>query len=375
MTVGSDLGGFRSEARAWLRESIPADPRPLDGPDVGVWDREWQRRQYAGGWAGIDWPTTYGGRGLSPFEQIVWFEELIQAGGPDKTAFLVALNNVGPTLMLHGTEEQRRFHLPRILRGESIWCQGFSEPDAGSDLASLRTRAVIDGDEVVVTGQKIWTSFAQYSDYCELLARTSTEGTRHNGLTLMILDMNADGVEVRPIPQLDGAAEFCEVTLDGVRINRADVIGEVDDGWNAALSTLAVERGPANLDMRLAQCRYVNDLIELAQSSGLLTDTAFSERLATARAEAIAVRAMAYLQVSHMKLGVPPSPESTGIRTYLVELQQRTSRLAVDLLGMGAVESSRWTASWLYEHSASIGGGTTDIQRNIIGEKVLGLPR
>ena len=370
------LTAFRADARAWLDENVPAEPRPKEGPEVRTFDSAWQRTQFDGGWAGIDWPVEYGGRGLSLLEQVVWYEELVRASAPTFSCFLVALNNAGPTLMLHGTDEQKAFHLPRILRGETPWCQGFSEPEAGSDLASLRTRGVIDGDEILVTGQKIWTSFAQFCDYGEVLVRTdATADRKHRGLTLLIVDMSLPGIDIRPIRQIDGNPEFCEVFFDEVRMPMSAVLGQVDDGWNVAVSTLAVERGPAVLDMRLASIVLTDELVAEARRLGRLDDREIAGRLAQLRADAAAVRAMAYQQVSTAVPGSTPGPETTAIRTFHVELEQRVARMGVDLLGTDSLRSSAWTDLWLRQFMSTIGGGTKDVQKNIIGERVLGLPR
>lgn len=370
------LATFREEARTWLEQHVPTEARPTEGSEVRAFDAAWQRTQHDGGWAGIDWPTEYGGRGLSLFEQVVWYEELVRAGAPTFSCFLVALNNVGPTLMLHGTEEQRHHHLGRILSGESPWCQGFSEPEAGSDLASLRTRAEFDGDELVVSGQKIWTSFAQWADYGEVLVRTDSDtSSKHRGLTLLIVDMSSPGVEVRPIRQIDGNPEFCEVFFDEVRVPVADVLGEINNGWHAAMSTLAVERGPAVLDMRLASIIHSDAMIAEARERGLLEDRRIASRLARLRADGAAVRAMAYQQVSDATPGARPGPETTAIRAFHVQLEQRIARMGVDLLGAESLQSGEAADLWLRQFMSTIGGGTIDVQKNVIGERVLGLPR
>jgi alkylation response protein AidB-like acyl-CoA dehydrogenase len=369
------LATFRLEARAWLEANAPRDPRPEGGPAARAFDCAWQRRQFEGGWAGIDWDPAIGGRGLSLLEQIVWYEELSRGGVPPYTCLGVALGHAGPTVALLGDEAQKMFHLPRILRGDSVWCQGFSEPSAGSDLASLRTRGGIDGDHLVVSGQKVWSSWADLADFGELLIRTDPDAPRHKGLSWVIVDMRSPGIDIRPIRTMDGGAEFCEVFYDEVRIPLANVVGGLNNGWTVAMATLANERGPAFLDHRLATIRVVDELLEIARARNLLADQALHDRLATARAEAAAIRAIAYLQVSETEPGRPPGPESTAIRTFYAELQLRVGRLAIDILGAEALTWNRWTQHWLYEFSQPIGGGTTDIQRNIIGERVLGLPR
>ncbi len=370
----ANLREFRAEARDWLNDNVPREPRP-HGADAKEFDCAWQRRQFDGGWAGIDWDVEYGGRGLSLFQQVIWYEELIRAGAPPFTIFLVALGHAGPTLSMRGSDEQKKFYLPRILKGETPWCQGFSEPSAGSDLANLRTRAVLDGDEFVITGQKIWTSFADMADYCELLVRTDPDLPRHKGLTWLIMDMHAPGVEVRPITQINGDKEFCEVFFDEARIPVSNVVDKINNGWSVAMSTLAAERGPAFLDHRLDMIRFMDELTEHARSRGLLKDDALYDRVATLRAEAAALRSMAYMQVSMARPGETPPAETVAIRTYHVELQVRIARLAVDLLGLEAISWTGWGHRWLGEFASTIGGGTKDIQKNIIGERVLGLAR
>jgi alkylation response protein AidB-like acyl-CoA dehydrogenase len=377
-----ELKTFREQARTWLEENIPTDQRPHDGPDrqnlneIRAWDSAWQRRQYDGGWGGVDWPVEYGGRGLSLVEQVIWYEEIVRSGAPTEFGvFAVSMGHAGPTLIARANDEQKSFHLPRILKGESPWRQGFSEPGSGSDLASLRTQGVVDGDELVITGQKIWTSGGQYADYCELLVRTDPDAPKHKGITWVIMDMHLPGVDVRPIHLIPGNYETCEAFYDEVRVPLTNVVDQINNGWSVALSTLAIERGPAFLDSRLTDVRDVDDLIELARDRGLLADEALADRLAVARADAAAVRSMAYYQISSAKAGVPPGPESTAIRAWHTQLEQRISRLAVDILGRDALLHSEWTRQWLWTFVATIAGGTKDIQKNVIGERVLGLPR
>ena len=370
------LKDFREEARTWLEENVPTEPRPLtDGPEIRQYDVEWQRRQYEGGWAGIDWAPEYGGRGLSLIEQVIWYEEYVRAKAPGPGIFSVAFGHAGPTLMVRGSEEQKTFHLPRILSGETPWCQGFSEPGAGSDLASVSTRGVVDGDELVITGSKIWTSYAQWCDYGELLIRTDPNAPKHKGLTWLIMDMHLPGVDIRPITSIDGWPHNCEVFYDEVRVPLSTVVDEVDNGWSVAMSTLAAERGPGFLDARLEQLVFVDELIEHARSTGQIQDDAIADRLADARATAAALRAMSYYQVSTAKKGESPGAETTAIRTFTVQFQEEVDRLAIDILGAKALEWNRWTRRWLVNFAAPIAGGTKDIQRNIIGERVLGLPR
>ncbi|OBH05916.1 acyl-CoA dehydrogenase family protein [Mycobacterium sp. E1747] len=376
LAVTADLKDFREEARTWLAENVPRSPRPANaGPETREFDAAWHAAQYEGGWAGIDWPSEYGGRGLPLIKQIIWYEELVRAKAPGRGIFGVAFGHAGPTIMLRGNEDQKSYYLPRILRGETPWCQGFSEPQAGSDLASLRTRAVVDGDHLVVNGSKIWTSHAELCDFGELLVRTNPDVEKHRGITWVIMDMSAPGIDVRPIAAIDGYPHNCEVFFDDVRIPLTNVVDAIDNGWSVALSTLAAERGPGFLDERLELIVFVDEMIDYARESGKIKDDALADRLAEARAMAAACRSMAYYQVSRLRPGVTPGPETTAIRTFSVQVELLTSRLAIDLLGVEALEWTPWTRRWLRDFRAPIGGGTKDIHKNIIGERVLGLPR
>lgn len=367
---------FRLESRTWLEENLPDDPRPTsDGRAQVEWDREWQARQYAGGWAGIDWDAESGGRGLGLLEQIIWHEELVRARAPRVSIFDVALAHAGPTLIVAGSAEQKEHYLPRILKGETPWCQGFSEPGAGSDLASITTRGVIDGDEIVVTGQKIWTTGAEFCTYGELLVRTDPDSERHRGLTWLIMDMNAPGVEIRPITSIDGFAHNCEVFFDEARFPVENIVGGIGNGWSVAMSTLAAERGTGFLNHRLEQIQLIEELISFARTHGLLADSSIADRLARARSHATALRSMAYLAMSTVQDGKELGFEASSIRAYYVQKQVEFAQLALDLHDRAAIEWSDVTAHWLAEFMGPIAGGTLDIQKNIIGERVLGLPR
>lgn len=372
-----DLRRFREEVRTWLSENNPGSPPPFDsGGEVRTWAAAWQRKQYDAGWAGINWPAEYGGRGLSFSKQIVWFEEFVQAGLPvGRNCFVVALAHAGPTLIARGSEEHKSQYLAPILRGEDVWCQGFSEPGSGSDLASLSTRAEIDGDELVVNGQKVWTSYAHLADLQELLVRTDPSAPKHKGITWVICYMKAPGIEVRPIRTIDGGAHFSEIFYTDVRIPLANVVGEINDGWSVAMSTLAIERGPAALDYQLGTLRDIDDLIELAKSNGRIRDDELAVRLAQVRADGAALRSMTYLSVAESLSGSAPSAMTTAVRTFWGELQHKVGRLAIDVLGPESLELGQWSEYWLTQFSAGIAGGTKDIQKNIIGERALGLPR
>jgi alkylation response protein AidB-like acyl-CoA dehydrogenase len=376
---------FREEVRDWLRTNRPKAPRPHDREGQMAFDRAWQRAQYDSGWAGIAWPAQYGGRGLSPSQQLIWCEEYASAHCPPvHDSCWLGLNHAGPTLFARGNEAQKQFHLPRILRGEATWCQGFSEPNAGSDLASLRTRGVVDGDNLVVSGQKIWTTMAHLADYQELLVRTGPEGGRHKGLTWVICDMHLPGVEVRPIVALDGEPHTSEVFYDAVQIPLANVVDAVDNGWSVAMTTLGFERGPAGFAAFCEIAVALEDLIEHVRGlahqapAELREGGALAARIAMARAEVQAVRALIYRMVASAERGGEPGSEGSLMRLCASELEQTVMRLAMDVLGpQGLSRSSAgtWAIGYLEAFAETIAGGTAEIQRNIIGERLLGLPR
>ncbi|MCU1596064.1 MAG: putative acyl-CoA dehydrogenase, partial [Frankiales bacterium] len=340
LTFTREEQDFRDEARTWLTEHFPKEPRPHGGTAVRDYDLAWQRTQYDGGWAGVSWPTEYGGRGLPLLQQMIWFEEYAKTGAPDIDVRFVGTSHAGPTLIANGTEEQKGFHLPKILRGDVAWCQGFSEPSAGSDLASLRTFAEIDGEELVVSGQKVWTSFAHLSDYQELLVRTDRDAAKHKGLTWVICDMRSAGMTVRPIMTMDRDDHFCEVFYDEVRIPIANVVGTINDGWRVAMSTLAFERGTAFTVGQVQLAIMVEQLIELAAERlgpdgrrPALADEELARRLATVRAEIAALRAMTYASIARNARQAQPGPEGSMIKLYYSEIRQRLLQLAVDILG------------------------------------------
>jgi alkylation response protein AidB-like acyl-CoA dehydrogenase len=383
---------FRREARAWLEANVPREARPeiADLKGRRAYDMAWQRKMFDAGWAGINWPKEFGGRGASLMEQLVWYEEYAKVGAPEVNTGFVGLKHAGPTLIACGSEEQKRFHLPRILRGDVVWCQGFSEPNAGSDLAALQTRATIEGDELVVSGQKIWTSFGQIAEYQELLVRTDLDAPKHKGITWVICPMDAPGIEIRPIKTLAGNADFCEVFYDNVRIPLANVVGTLNDGWRVAMATLSFERGTAFMSEQVRQSARMEQLISVARSvagpngaARAIDDDELARRLARARAEVEAMRAMTYRSLSLAARTGMPGAEASMIRLFFSELIQRIDRLAMDVIGAAGVAdfnpngSSRneWGEDYLTGLSQTIGGGTKEIQRNIIGERVLGLPR
>lgn len=370
---------FREEVRDWLADNVPREERPLEGPEAAEFDRAWQRRQYEGGWAGIAWPEAHGGRGLGLPQQMIWLEEYGRAGAPSQGYFFVALAHAGPTLIARGTDAQKAFHLPRILSGESIWCQGFSEPGAGSDLAGLSSRAQIDGDHLVVNGSKIWTSYGHVADYQELLVRTGPPGGRHQGITWVICDMNTPGVEVRPIRNMAGIHELNQTFYDNVHIPLTNVVGEINDGWRVAMATLGFERGTGLIAFQVELEQRLQHLGEVARSSGALRDGLMADRLAGLRAELRAVRAMSLLNISRAERFGSLGAEGTLAAVYLSELEKRVARFGFDLAGVQQLERLPGARDAAFEYfdsfNRTLAGGTSEVRRNIIGERLLGLPR
>jgi alkylation response protein AidB-like acyl-CoA dehydrogenase len=378
---------FRDEVRTWLAEHAPTDRRPRTGRGAREFDLAWQRTMFDAGWGGVAWPVEYGGRDLPLTQQLIWYEEYARTGLSAIDTRFVGLAHAGPTLMARATGAQRAFHLPKILRGDVVWCQGFSEPEAGSDLASLRTQAVVDGAELVVTGQKIWTSFADVADHQELLVRTDPDVPKHKGITWVICDMTLPGIDVRPIRTIEGGADFSEVFYDEVRIPIENVVGGIDNGWSVAMSTLSFERGTAFTLSQVQLATSVERLIELARSRRsidgrpVIDDGALAQRLARARADCAALRALTYLAISKNAHADQPGPEGSMMKLHYADLAKRVFQLGMEILGPRSLAfteeeaDSEWIDSHLVAFSMSIGGGTSEIQKNIIAERVLGLPR
>jgi alkylation response protein AidB-like acyl-CoA dehydrogenase len=372
---------FRREVREWLQANVPRKPRPEGGDAQRDFDVAWRLRQYEGGWGHVAWPEMYGGRGLPLARQLIWFEECARANAPSHIdMFFVALQHAGPTLIARGNDQQKNLHLSLILKGEAIWCQGFSEPGAGSDLAAIRTRGEVNGETLVINGQKIWTSFGRYARYQELLIRTDPQSSRHKGLTFVICDMATPGIDVRPIRNLAGGDDFCEVFYDDVRVPLENVVGGLGNGWDVAMSTLSFERGAASIPQVMDLVRSVEELLEHAGSSPLvgralpLAATELGSRLAAARADAAALKAMVHLMIARNTGG----SEGSLVRLFLSELTQRVSNIAMDILGADCLDRAalgEWPRRYLLDLKHTIAGGTSEIQRNIIGERILGLPR
>jgi alkylation response protein AidB-like acyl-CoA dehydrogenase len=365
---------FRRTARTWLADHVPNSPPPLDGPPSREYALAWQRAMALGGWAGIAWPKQFGGRGATVLEQIVWFEEYARAGAPTPLGpTFVGLNHAGPTLIACGTREQKAFHLPKIVNGDAIWCQAFSEPGAGSDLADLKASATVESDALVVNGHKIWSSFADIADFQELLVRTDPTAKTSAALTWAICPMDAPGITVRPIRTMAGVYKFCEIFYDNVRIPLENIVGGLHNGWRTAMSTLAFERGTASLALLIAVTHKVEHLLAACP-----TDRPHMRaRIAQLRAEGAAIRAMTYriaLDSAHS------APDSSGslARLSFAEYSQRVHAAAIDLFGIDAPEVVGLHGighDYLDAFSETIAGGTSEIQRNIIGERLLGLPK
>jgi alkylation response protein AidB-like acyl-CoA dehydrogenase len=387
----ADELAFRDELREWLHKVLPEVGPPPDQHDFSarrIYDTAWQRMLYDAGYAGINWPKEYGGRGATPTEHLVFLEETERLGAPYVGANFVGLLHAGPTLILEATDEQKARHLPRILQGEEVWCQGFSEPNAGSDLASLSTRAIRDGDDYVVTGQKIWTSNAQIADYCELLVRTDVEAPKHRGITWVIAPMDLPGIEVRPIATALGESEFSEVFFDEVRVPVANRVGAENDGWRVAMVTFSFERGTAFISELLGDMRELHELAEIAKkvlrTSGTAWDDADIRReFGRLQAEYDALWALTKRNISQAARTGMPGPGGSVFKLYYVDVKRRASALAYRILGrmalgideLGDLSSTDFVGNRVYVLTSSIAAGTVQIQRNIVGERILGLPK
>ncbi len=373
---------FRREVRAWLDEHLPEELRGhrgggarFDGPEV----RAWSRTLYDGGWVGIAWPEQFGGRGLAPRYQAIYLEEEARAEAPPHIG-VIGLGMAGPTIISRGTDEQKARYLRPLLAADEIWCQGFSEPGAGSDLAGVRTSARLDGDRFVLDGQKVWSSYAHIADFCILVARSDPESQRHAGLTYLIVDMHAPGVEVRPLTQITGEPEFNEIFLSGVEVPVENVIGEIGGGWDVAMTTLLHERGTLAFALVARLEVQVNKLVALVADRGATA----TQREAVARewSQLQALRWTAYRSLSALERTGLPGPEGSILKLQWSEANQRVTKLALELLGPdaqllpgNAPYDGYWTIQQLRSRGNTIEAGTSEILRNIVAERVLGLPR
>ncbi|HET6836152.1 MAG TPA: acyl-CoA dehydrogenase family protein [Acidimicrobiales bacterium] len=390
LTPTAEQQRLRAECRSWLEAHLPWEygiglpPRHASLDDEVAFGRSWQRRLADGRWVGVAWPEAYGGRGAGALAPYVVQEELARARAPELVG-RIGVNLVGPTLLAYGTEDQRRRWLPGILRADILFCQLFSEPGAGSDLASLATRARrSDGDNGwVLDGQKVWTSYAQFADWGLCLARTNPDVRKQAGITAFAVGMRAPGVEVRPLRQITGESDFNEVFLSDVFVPDDCVIGEVDAGWRVSASTLAHERG-TNPRQLVIHSQHLDEMLRLAADRGAFDDPHIAQRLAQAFVEVKLFQLHNWRSLSRLEAGQAIGPEGSALKLYWSEMSQRMHRLALDVLGpaaplaAGATDNpgeGEWQRSWLYYQAASIFAGTNEIQRTIIGERVLGLPR
>jgi alkylation response protein AidB-like acyl-CoA dehydrogenase len=369
---------FRAEACEWLDQAL-VDRPPGRGPGAKERaSRWWQERLAEGGWAGITWPAEYGGRGLSIVEEAIFLEEAARREAPEPLN-LLGMILAGPTILVHGTEEQKRRYLPPILSGEEIWCQGFSEPGSGSDLASLRTAAARTEGGYLLNGQKVWTSFAHEADRCMLLGRTHTEeGSKHAGITYFLASM--DDIEVRPLVMINGDKDFNEMFLSDVYVTDDEVLGEVGKGWSVAVTTLAFERGSLAFALGAVAARALDRLVLRAVTAGVGDDPLVLAELGSFSAEVEGLRLSTIRQLSELSAGRSPGAEGSAVKLSWARVMQAMTRFAIELGGPDGVtldddDTQRWALGYLRSRGMSVEGGTDEIQKSIIAERVLGLPR
>jgi alkylation response protein AidB-like acyl-CoA dehydrogenase len=379
---------FRARLRTWLGENAPREvPEFPRYEDEVAFLTAWQRRLNEGGWCGLSWPVEYGGAGVGVIEQAIYNEEMARAQAPEPIN-KVGINNVGPTLMMHGTAEQRARFLPRILSADEVWCQLFSEPGAGSDLAGLRTRAEPEGDGFRLTGQKVWTSYAQFAKFAICLARTDPSLAKHKGITYFLVDMSSPGIDIRPLRQITGDAEFNEVFLDSVFVPREYVIGGVNNGWSVAMDTLAHERGTNYLFKEQVNNRIVVDrlldFLRRQRAAGHRLEPALVDEVMRAYTRVEIMRLHNLDTMTRLERGEEAGPETSLKKEFWTQLSQHLHETAMRAqgaygqLGYGeplAIDGGRWQRSFLYSRSWSISGGTSEVQLNIIATRMLGLPR
>ena len=391
LNLTREEAAFRDEFRSWLRSNVPKDwsswrEKPLE--ESFSYLRAWQRRLHEGGWAAVSWPKEYGGRGATLMQQAIFWEEMARVEAPPM-ANALGLGLIGPTIIAYGTDAQKKRFIPKILSADEIWCQGFSEPNAGSDLAALQTEARLDDGDYVVNGQKVWTSYGWAGDWCELVVRTDPAAPKHKGLTVLLVDMKSRGVEVRPLRQMTGESEFNELFFRDVRVPVENVLGKVNDGWNVAVSTLMYERGSYGARLHLLFKRNISRLIELARivprnGRTAAEDPLIRQKLAQCFAEIEIMRLNQLRAFSRITATGVPGPEGSIQKIFWSELNQRVQQLAQEILGpyghllaadSHAIDKGVWSYGYLRTRGNTIEAGTSEVQRNIIGHFVLGLPR
>lgn len=388
VVLGERDRAFRDEVRAFLATALDDDVTATAGGETDRLTRArlWQSRLNEAGLAAISWPKEFGGRGASPVQQLIFNAEMAAARAPEPIN-RSAINQLGPTIIQWGSDEQRSYYLPRILSAQDVWCQGFSEPDAGSDLASLRTRAVIDGDHLVITGQKVWTSKAQYADWIYLLARTDPDADKRDGISYVLANLSTPGIDVRPIRQITGQAEFNEVFFDAARVPLTNVLGPLHGGWKVAKSTLGYERVGQSRTHRIE--RRLGIVVKMALAANALSDNGLddsyvADHIARYAAQVEALRQIAAQATAAGVRGVNPGPEASVAKLLTSELDQAMANFGLDLAGgpgtlergsPGAAKKGNVAQSYLLMRAATFGAGTSEIQRNVIAERLLGLPR
>src|SRR5271167_832913 len=391
LNLTEDELAFRDELRAWLAANFPKDwadwrEKPIE--ESFPYLRAWQRKLQEGRWAAVSWPKEYEGRSATLMQQAIFWEEMARVEAPPMANSL-GLGLIGPTIIAFGTEAQKKRFIPKILNAEEIWCQGFSEPNAGSDLAGLQTEAVLSGDHYIVNGQKVWTSYGWVGDWCELVVRTDPNVPKHKGLTVMLVDMKSPGIDVRPLRQMTGETEFNEVFFRDVRIPVANVVGKVNQGWDVAIGTLMHERGSFGAGLQIIYKRNMDRLTELAHSTQrngapAAKDLIIRQKLAQCYAEIEIMRLNQMRAFSRISATGVPGPEGSIQKIFWSELNQRFQQVAQELLGPygqlsaeadEAIDNGTWSYGYLRSRGNTIEAGTSEVQRNIIGHFVLGLPR
>jgi alkylation response protein AidB-like acyl-CoA dehydrogenase len=392
-TLTADQQAFRERVRAWLKANVPAEWKALGStevprPEAYEFLRTWQGKLHEGGFIGITWPREYGGQGLSFVEEMILHEEMALQKAPPMLNVL-GVGMAGPTIIAYGTEEQKKRYPEKILSCEEIWCQGYSEPNAGSDLASLQTRAVKDGDHYVINGQKVWTSLAHMADWMMLLARTDPDVPKHKGITYFLLDMHAPGVTVKPLKQITGDAEFNEVFFDSVRVHESQILGGLNNGWAVGLTTLMYERLALGFGLQVRLRIALESLIEMArrvEKTGRVVtkDPVMRQKIAQLWIDTEALKYTGARAITKLLKGELPGPEASTGKMGWVDTHQRLQELAMEIEGPysqltkgseRAIDGGVWQYGFLRSRANSIEGGTTEIQKNIIGDRVLGLPK
>jgi alkylation response protein AidB-like acyl-CoA dehydrogenase len=374
LTLSPNEQAFRDELRGWIEDNHPGE-EPKDDDEAFEFRRDWQRKLHEAGYAGLSWPEEFGGRGATLIEQAIFGEELTRAKAPAPVNVL-GLAMGGPVVIAHGTDEQKQRYLEPILSAEEIWCQGFSEPESGSDLASLKTKAVKSNGEWVVTGQKVWTSFAHKAKWCMLVARTDPDVPKHQGLTYFLMDMEQDAVQVRPLRQITGDPEFNELFIEEARIPDENVVGGVGNGWTVAITTLMHERAGLGAGAAASVRIALGQLMELARERGVADDPVIRQRIGQLYIEAEALRLNSWRGLTQIMKKGQPGPEGSLPKWQWAETNQALTELAMDIRGEeGPVSDSEWTYRFLRARGNSIEGGTTEVLKNIIAERVLGLPK